>query len=397
MTPLADSASSAARSEFIVDERHLLLEKTWRAPRALGGGDRGGPRRGAADRALARPPPPRLVRRDQRREHRARAAQPRPDRDRDHVPRRRLHKRDGGARRARGAADPHERLRRRRRGRGRGGRGREGHGDDAVAGAAPDRAAARAAADLRRASGRRRSSSSRQPRSPRSPAAAGSATSSSTRPATGSRAWSARRSASRSWRSLPTACSGSCNGCSRRRDCGHVRNVRTGCPDGRRTSIGSGTGPDRHPNLPKGGSVIRKHNRRAAKAAFTIALGVAIILGGAAAAPAAHSKAAATPIIIGTKDFPEQYLLGQLYKQALEAKGFKVQYKENIASTELIDTALRSGRSRCTRSTSASRCRSRSSARRCRRPLRAPTPWRSGSTRGVGRRSSGRRRSRTST
>jgi osmoprotectant transport system substrate-binding protein len=90
--------------------------------------------------------------------------------------------------------------------------------------------------------------------------------------------------------------------------------------------------------------VIRKHNRRAAKAAFTIALGVAIILGGAAAAPAAHSKSAATPIIIGTKNFPEQYLLGQLYKQALEAKGFKVQYKENIASTELIDSALRSSR-----------------------------------------------------
>jgi osmoprotectant transport system substrate-binding protein len=90
--------------------------------------------------------------------------------------------------------------------------------------------------------------------------------------------------------------------------------------------------------------VIRKHNRRAAKAAFTIALGVAIVLGGAAAAPAAHSKAAATPIIIGTKDFPEQFVLGQLYKQALEAKGFKVSYKENIGSTELIDKSLRSGK-----------------------------------------------------
>jgi osmoprotectant transport system substrate-binding protein len=90
--------------------------------------------------------------------------------------------------------------------------------------------------------------------------------------------------------------------------------------------------------------VIRKHNRRAAKAAFTIALGVAIVLGGAAAAPAAHSKAAATPIIIGTKDFPEQFILGQLYKQALEAKGFKISYKENIGSTELIDKSLRSGK-----------------------------------------------------
>jgi osmoprotectant transport system substrate-binding protein len=90
--------------------------------------------------------------------------------------------------------------------------------------------------------------------------------------------------------------------------------------------------------------VIRKHNRRAAKAAFAIALGVAIVLGGAAAAPAAVDRGQATPIIIGTKDFPEQFVLGQLYKQALEAKGFKVQYKENIGSTELIDKSLRSGK-----------------------------------------------------
>ena len=88
--------------------------------------------------------------------------------------------------------------------------------------------------------------------------------------------------------------------------------------------------------------MIRKHRRRAAKAAFAVALGVAIVLGGAAAAPAAQVQAQ-TPIIIGTKNFTEQYVLGQLYKQALEARGFRVQYRENIGSTELIDTALRSG------------------------------------------------------
>lgn len=89
-------------------------------------------------------------------------------------------------------------------------------------------------------------------------------------------------------------------------------------------------------------AVIRKHQRRAAKAAFTIAFGVALVLGGAAAAPAAETQA--TPIIVGAKNFPEQYVLGQLYRQALEAQGFEVQYKENIGSTELIDSALRSGR-----------------------------------------------------
>jgi osmoprotectant transport system substrate-binding protein len=89
--------------------------------------------------------------------------------------------------------------------------------------------------------------------------------------------------------------------------------------------------------------VIRKHTRRAAKAAFAISFGVAIVLGGLAgtARPAIH---AAPTITIGTKNFPEEFILGELYKQALEAKGFKVDYKENIGSTEVIQTALTSGK-----------------------------------------------------
>ena len=56
---------------------------------------------------------------------------------------------------------------------------------------------------------------------------------------------------------------------------------------------------------------------------------------------AAGTRSHAGPtIVIGTKNFPEEYILGQLYKQALEAKGFTVSYKENIGSTELIQTAL---------------------------------------------------------
>ena len=90
--------------------------------------------------------------------------------------------------------------------------------------------------------------------------------------------------------------------------------------------------------------MIRKHTRRAARAAFAIAFGVAIILGGATAAVAGGEKSQQqTPIIIGTKNFGEAFVLGQLYKQALEAKGFKVSYKENIGSTELIQKALTSG------------------------------------------------------
>ncbi|HEY2326092.1 MAG TPA: ABC transporter substrate-binding protein [Gaiellaceae bacterium] len=49
-------------------------------------------------------------------------------------------------------------------------------------------------------------------------------------------------------------------------------------------------------------------------------------------------------VVIGTKNFPEQFILGELYKQALQAKGFHVSYKENIGSTELIQTSLTSGK-----------------------------------------------------
>jgi osmoprotectant transport system substrate-binding protein len=85
--------------------------------------------------------------------------------------------------------------------------------------------------------------------------------------------------------------------------------------------------------------VIRKHARRAVKAAFAFALAVPIVLGGTA-----NAKSTSPTVTIGTKNFTEQYILGQLYKQALEAKGFKVNYKENIGSSELIDTALTSGK-----------------------------------------------------
>src|ERR671931_2710691 len=61
-----------------------------------------------------------------------------------------------------------------------------------------------------------------------------------------------------------------------------------------------------------------------------------------AAAPAQPGKGK-PPVTIGTKDFPEEFVLGELYKQALEAKGYTVNLKKNIGSTEIIDKALTSG------------------------------------------------------
>jgi osmoprotectant transport system substrate-binding protein len=49
------------------------------------------------------------------------------------------------------------------------------------------------------------------------------------------------------------------------------------------------------------------------------------------------------PIVMGDKNFAEQYLLGALYQQALQAKGFTVTLKGNIGSSEVIDKALTSG------------------------------------------------------
>ncbi len=86
-----------------------------------------------------------------------------------------------------------------------------------------------------------------------------------------------------------------------------------------------------------------RHTRRAAGAALTIAIFTALLVG--ATAQAAKQTPAALPTVtIGTKNFTEQYVLGQLYKQALEAKGYKVVYKEDIGNSELIDTALESGK-----------------------------------------------------
>jgi osmoprotectant transport system substrate-binding protein len=50
------------------------------------------------------------------------------------------------------------------------------------------------------------------------------------------------------------------------------------------------------------------------------------------------------PITIGTKDFTEEFILGELYKQALQAKGYKVDLKSNIGASEITDKALTSGK-----------------------------------------------------
>ena len=52
---------------------------------------------------------------------------------------------------------------------------------------------------------------------------------------------------------------------------------------------------------------------------------------------------ATDPIRIGTKNFTEQTILGELYSQALEAKGYEVELKSEIGSSEIIHRVLRRG------------------------------------------------------
>jgi osmoprotectant transport system substrate-binding protein len=58
---------------------------------------------------------------------------------------------------------------------------------------------------------------------------------------------------------------------------------------------------------------------------------------------AATTTSAHPTITLGTKNFTEEFVLGQLYAQELRAKGFKVDLKNDIGSSEIVDRALTSG------------------------------------------------------
>jgi osmoprotectant transport system substrate-binding protein len=60
--------------------------------------------------------------------------------------------------------------------------------------------------------------------------------------------------------------------------------------------------------------------------------------------PATSGPGVGKPAVtIGDKNFSEEYILGQLYTQALEAKGYKINLHENIGSSEIIFKAIRAG------------------------------------------------------
>jgi len=56
--------------------------------------------------------------------------------------------------------------------------------------------------------------------------------------------------------------------------------------------------------------------------------------------PSGQPGASKPAVTLGTKDFSEEYILGQLYAQALTAEGFTVHLKQGIGPTEVIDPGL---------------------------------------------------------
>ena len=65
--------------------------------------------------------------------------------------------------------------------------------------------------------------------------------------------------------------------------------------------------------------------------------------GATSSTSASSSSSGGGSLTLGTKNFTEEFIVGQLYKQALTAKGCKINYKENIGATEVVDKALTSG------------------------------------------------------
>ena len=92
-----------------------------------------------------------------------------------------------------------------------------------------------------------------------------------------------------------------------------------------------------------GGTLFRKHTRRAAKAAFAISFGVAIMLGGTASRSAADRVGDAD----GHRRHEELHRAVRA-RGAVQAgargEGLQGLYKENIGSSELIHKALKSGK-----------------------------------------------------
>jgi osmoprotectant transport system substrate-binding protein len=95
--------------------------------------------------------------------------------------------------------------------------------------------------------------------------------------------------------------------------------------------------------------VTKPSPSRTIAAATLVALALASAGCGKSGRPSSDAHGAALPgrgkppVRLGTKNFTEEFILGQLYAQALRAKGFTVVLKDNVGASEIIDRALTTG------------------------------------------------------
>jgi len=79
-----------------------------------------------------------------------------------------------------------------------------------------------------------------------------------------------------------------------------------------------------------------------AAATLLLSLLVAPVVAQAPGAPAA-APFGSEPVVVGTKPFAESFILGEIFAQLLEARGFTVDRRPGLGATEIAFTALRTG------------------------------------------------------
>jgi osmoprotectant transport system substrate-binding protein len=103
-------------------------------------------------------------------------------------------------------------------------------------------------------------------------------------------------------------------------------------------------------------SNLRTRGGRAAALFAVTALSVGLAACGSSSSSSSSSEATTSStaaaggpgagkpaVTIGDKNFAEENILGALYAQALEAKGYKIKLKDNVGSSEIIFKALTAG------------------------------------------------------
>ncbi len=94
-----------------------------------------------------------------------------------------------------------------------------------------------------------------------------------------------------------------------------------------------------------GGLALLEHRLRARRRSRTALTAGSVIAGLTAAAVIAWSlpSSAAGAVVVGSKNFTEQIVLGEIVAQAIESEGLPVTRKLNLGGTFICDTAVRSG------------------------------------------------------